>query len=149
MATIRLPNDFKDFLKLLNANRVEYLLIGGYAVGYYGYPRATGDMDIWVAVNPENADKIVVALKKFGFAVPELSAELFLRQNQIVRMGLPPMRIELTTTISGVNFEECYPARVVAELDDVKVNLIDLKHLKINKKASGRYKDLNDLENLP
>jgi len=136
-------------LKLLNANRVEYLLIGGYAVGYHGYPRATGDMDVWVAVNPENADKIVVALKEFGFAVPELSAELFLRQNQIVRMGVPPMRIELTTTISGVDFEECYAARVVAELDGVKVNLINLKHLKINKKASGRYKDLNDLENLP
>jgi len=136
-------------LKLLNAKRVEYLLIGGYAVGYHGYPRATADMDIWVAVNPENADKIVVALKEFGFAVPGLSAGLFLRQNQIIRMGVPPMRIELTTTISGVDFEECYAARVVAELDGVKVNLINLKHLKINKKASGRYKDLNDLENLP
>jgi len=106
-------------------------------------------MDIWVAVNPENADKIVVALKEFGVAVPGLSAGLFLRQNQIIRMGVPPMRIELTTTISGVDFEECYAARVVAELDGVKVNLINLKHLKINKKASGRYKDLNDLENLP
>ena len=136
-------------MKLLNANRVEYLLIGGYAVGYHGYPRATGDMDIWVAVNPENAAKTVVALKEFGFDVPELSAELFLRQNQIVRMGVPPMRIELTTTISGVNFEECYAARVVAELDGVKVNLIHLRHLKINKKAAGRHKDLNDLENLP
>jgi hypothetical protein len=124
-------------------------LIGGYAVGYHGYPRATGDMDVWVAVNPENADRIVVALKQFGFAVPELSAELFLRQNQIVRMGLPPVRIELTTTISGVEFQECYAAKVVAELDGIKVNLIDLKYLKINKKASGRYKDLNDLENLP
>jgi hypothetical protein len=134
---------------LLNAKRVEYLLIGGYAVGYHGYPRATADMDIWVAVNPENADKIVVALKEFGFAVPGLSAGLFLRQNQIIRMGVPPMRIELTTTISGVDFEECYAARVVAELDGVKVNLINPKHLKINKKASGRYKDLNDLENLP
>ena len=111
MATIRLPSDFKDFLKLLNANQVEYLLIGGYAVGYHGYPRATGDMDVWVAVNPENADRIVVALKQFGFAVPELSAELFLRQNQIVRMGLPPVRIELTTTISGVEFQECYAVR--------------------------------------
>jgi predicted nucleotidyltransferase len=149
MATIRLPNDFKDFLKLLNGNRVEYLLIGGYAVGYHGYPRATGDMDIWVAINPENADRIAVALKEFGFAVPQLSAELFLRQNQIVRLGVPPVRIELMTTISGVEFQECYLARVVAELDGVKVNLIDLKHLKINKKACGRYKDLNDLENLP
>ena len=82
-------------------------------------------MDVWVAVNPENADRIVVALKQFGFTVPELSAELFLRQNQIVRMGLPPVRIELMTTISGVEFQECYAAKVVAELDGIKVNLIE------------------------
>lgn len=124
-------------------------MIGGYAVGYHGYPRATGDMDIWVAVKPENAGKIVFVLKTFGFAVPELSAELFLRPNQIIRMGVPPLRIEITTTISGVDFEECYAARLVAELDGVKVNMISLKDLKINKQASGRYKDLNDLENLP
>ena len=137
------------FFEVAECVPVRYLFIGGYAVDYHGYSRATADMDIWISVDLDNADRIVVALKQFGFAVPELSAELFLRQNQIVRMGLPPVRIGLTTTISGVEFQECYAAKVVAELDGIKVNLIDLKHLKINKRASGRYKDLNDLENLP
>ncbi len=86
MATIHLPSDFKEFLKLLNAHQVEYLLIGGYAVGYHGYPRATADMDIWVAMNPSNAQRIVVALKEFGFDLPELSPELFLKEWQIIRM---------------------------------------------------------------
>jgi hypothetical protein len=95
MATIRLPADFKEFLKLLGVHEVEYLLIGGYAVGYHGYPRATGDMDVFVASHQENADKLVAALKEFGFDLPELSAELFLKENQVVRMGVPPLRIEL------------------------------------------------------
>src|SRR3972149_7538003 len=149
MATIHLPPDFKEFLQLLNAHHVEYLLIGGYAVGYHGYPRATADMDVWIAIHPHNAEKIVTVLKEFGFDLPELSADLFLTEHQIIRMGVPPVRIEITTTISGVTFEECYAERVVDVLDGVEVNLIDLKHLKINKKARGRPKRLNDLENLP
>lgn len=149
MATIRLPSDFKEFLKLLNAHKVKYLVIGGYAVGYHGYPRATADMDIWIAMHPQNASKLVTVLKEFGFRIPDLSAELFLKENQIIRMGVPPVRLEITTSISGVQFDECYRERVVAKVDGVQINLIGLKHLKINKKASGRYKDLNDLENLP
>lgn len=149
MAMIQLPPDFKEFLKLLKEHEVAYLLIGGYAVGYHGYPRATADLDIWVAIHPHNAEKIVTALKAFGFNVPELSKDLFLRKDQIVRMGVPPVRLEIVTTISGVEFDECYQERIVDILDGVEVNLIDLKHLKVNKKASGRHKDLNDLENLP
>ena len=149
MATIRLPPDFKEFLKLLNARQVEYLLIGGYAVGYHGYPRATADMDIWIAMHPTNAHKVVAVLKEFGFDLPELSPEMFLKEWQIIRMGVPPVRIEIATTISGVDFAECYAGRVVDTLDGVKVNLIGLKHLKANKKASGRHQDLADLENLP
>ena len=149
MATTHLPPDFKEFLKLLNAHQVEYLLIGGYAVGYYGYPRATADMDIWIAMNPANSDRIVAVLKEFGFDLPELSPELFLKEWQIIRLGVPPVRIELATTISGVNFGECYAKRVVDVLDGVKVNVISLKHLKANKNASGRHQDLAALENLP
>lgn len=149
MATVHLPPDFKEFLKLLQAHQVEYLLIGGYAVGYHGYPRATADMDVWVAIHPQNADRLVAVLKEFGFDVPELSAELFLKEHQVIRMGVPPLRIEIVTTISGVSFQECYPERVEALLDGVQVHLISLRHLKINKRASGRHKDLNDLENLP
>ena len=145
----RLPPDFKEFLKLLNDHDIEYLLIGGYAVGYHGYPRATADMDIWIAMTPVNADRIVKVLKEFGFDLPELSIDLFLKEWQIIRLGVPPVRIEIATMISGVNFSECYDERVLDVLDGVKVNLISLKHLKMNKKAAGRHQDLSDLENLP
>jgi hypothetical protein len=148
MATVNLPPDFKEFLQLLSAHHVEYLLIGGYAVAYHGYPRATADMDIWIALHPQNAEK-VVAIKAFGFDLPELSAALFLKEGQIIRMGVPPLRIEIATSISGVCFEECYAARVIDIPDEVEVNLISLTHLIANKKAASRYKDLNDLDNLP
>jgi len=133
---------------LLNAHHVEYLLIGGYAVNYYGYPRATADMDIWIAVHPTNADRVVAALKDFGFDVPDLSAELFLQEWQIIRLGVPPVRIEISTTVSGVDFSACYADRVEDTLDGVPVNLISLDHLKRNKKAAGRHQDLADLEHL-
>jgi hypothetical protein len=143
---IVLPPDFKEFLNLLKGKSIQYLLIGGYAVGYHGYPRATNNMDIWIAIAPKTAEQMVLALREFGFDTPELSKELFLRENSIVRMGIAPMRIEILTTISGVNFDECFRQRVV---DEIEVNIISLKQLKINKKASGRHKDLDDIENLP
>jgi hypothetical protein len=134
---------------LLNAHQVDYLLIGGYAVSYHGYPRATVDMDVWIARNPANAKKIVTVLDEFGFQSPELTTELFLKEKRIVRMGVPPLRIEVTTGIDGVEFDECYAERISDSIDGVPVNLINLRHLKINKQASGRPKDLNDLEHLP
>jgi hypothetical protein len=146
---IVLPPDFKEFLKLLNEHDVRYLLIGGYAVGYHGYARATEDMDIWVAVHPENAHKIVNVLKDFGFDSPDLTAALFLQEDKIIRMGLAPIRLEITTSISGVVFDECYANRILDEIDGIAVSLIDLQNLKKNKKASGRAKDLADLEKLP
>lgn len=148
MATT-LPPDFKEFLRLLNAADVECLLIGGHAVAFHGYPRATADLDIWVAMSPENADRMVGVLHEFGFSVEALSPELFQRENAIVRFGLPPMRIEVLTTLSGVTFDECYRHRVLTTIDGVPVAIISLQHLRINKLASGRLKDLADLENLP
>jgi hypothetical protein len=149
MGTSLLPADFKDFLKLLNSKQVEYLLIGGYAVGYYGYSRATADIDIWIAINPTNAERVAQAISEFfGYPVEGATSELFLQENKVARMGVPPFRIEVLTSISGVSFEECYADRTVDILDDVQVNLISLKHLKLNKQASGRLKDLNDLEHL-
>lgn len=145
---LTLPPDFKEFLKLLKEHDVRYLLIGGYAVGYHGYPRATEDLDIWVAIHPDNAQKIVTVLKVFGFDDPALEPELFLQKSKIIRMGFPPMRLEITTSISGVEFEECYRTRIADKLDGVEVDLIDLEHLKKNKKASGRAKDIADIENL-
>ena len=146
---IGLPQDFKDFLRLLDAEAVEYLLIGGYAVAYHGYPRATEDIDIWLASSPQNAQRIIRALKEFGFDVPELSPDLFLKPESIVRMGVPPLRIELSTTISGVDFAECYRARVTEAIDGITVSIINLTDLKKNKRASGRHRDLDDLERLP
>ncbi|MCX6034774.1 MAG: hypothetical protein NTV38_07335 [Chloroflexi bacterium] len=118
---IELPLDFKEFLKLLNEKDVRYLLIGGYAVGYHGYPRATNDLDIWIAVHPENAERVVQALREFGFALPELTPDLFLQENKIVRMGNPPMRLEITTGISGVEFDECYASCIVDIFDGIEV----------------------------
>ncbi len=149
MAIIHLPQDFEEFLKLLNKNKVEYLLVGGYAVGYYGYPRATADMDIWVATSQKNAGRIISVLKEFGFDVPDLSEDIFLKEKQVIRMGQPPMRIELLTTLSGVGFDECFKKRTQAEISGIKVNVISLKHLKTNKAAAGRYSDKADLEKLP
>ena len=149
MDMISLPQDFKEFLKLMNYYKIEYLLIGGFAVAYHGYPRATGDMDIWIAINTNNAKKMVNVLKDFGFNVPELSDDLFLRKKKVVRMGVPPIRIEILTDISGVKFDECYKLKICDVIDGIEMNIIDLKNLKKNKKASGRLRDLLDIENLP
>lgn len=149
MPTILLPPDFKEFLQLLNDHQVEYLLIGGYAVGYHGYPRATGDMDVWIALNPLNAERVVAALTAFGFGATAISADLFQQPNKVIRMGNPPLRIEVLTTISGIVFQEAYAERVVDVIDGVTLHIISLDWLKRNKAASGRLKDLSDLENLP
>lgn len=149
MEKLPLPPDFKDFLKLLNSEAVEYLLVGGYAVGNYGYPRATGDLDIWIAANAVNAAKVARVLLQFGFSAEAVTAEMFSKPDQIVRMGVPPVCIDVITSASGVDFSECYARRNVRMIDGVEVNIIHPDDLKRNKKASGRTKDLNDLENLP
>jgi hypothetical protein len=133
----------------LNENNVKYLLIGGYAVSYYGYVRPTGDMDIWIPFDRENAEKVVQALRQFGFTSKDLTPELFLKPKSIIRMGVPPMRLEVSNYIDGVEFDKCYNELELLKLDDLTIPLISLKYLKINKKASGRLKDLNDLEHLP
>jgi len=149
MATIQLPPDFKEFFQLLNANQVEYLLVGGYAVAYHGHPRATGDLDIWIATNPKNAAKLLAVLEQFGFGKTGVSADLLMEAHRVIRMGMPPVRIEIQTAISGVDFEECYARKVVTTLDGIPVAIISSNDLKRNKRAAGRHKDLSDLENLP
>ena len=145
---IEFPRDFKEFLQLLNSKKIDYLVIGGYAVGYHGYPRATGDMDIWIAINEQNAIKMVEALKEFGFDLPELQKELFLIEQKVIRMGIPPMRLEILTSIDGVNFKTCFNNRIIADFGDFKVNFISKDDLLINKRASGRSQDLVDFEKL-
>lgn len=135
-------------MKLLNSKQVEYLVIGGWAVGFYGYPRATGDMDIWVSRSLQNASKLIESLKEFGFDVPNLSSAFFTMENQVTRLGLPPLRIKILTTISGVSFEKCFSNRQTIIMNDVMINIIGLEDLKKNKLAAKRFKDLDDFEKL-
>ena len=117
-------------------------------MGYHGYIRATADLDIWVPRDSENATRLVAALLAFGFDVPGLAAVLFTETGRVVRMGVPPMRIEFLTSIAGVEFDDCYGSRVVAEWSGVDVPVISLDNLKVNERASGRLKDLSNLDYL-
>ena len=144
-----LPGDFKEFLKLLNDREVEYLLVGGYAVGYHGYPRTTADMDVWVAISTENAEKLVSVFIEFGMLSDEVDTSLFMTLGNIVRMGMAPIRIEVLNDIDGVEFQACFVRSSTVEMDGIEVNLISLADLRANKLASGRHKDLDDLEHLP
>jgi hypothetical protein len=143
-----LNQDFKEFIQSLNDNAVRYLLVGGYAVALHGYPRYTKDLDIWVDSADENAARIIKALQQFGFGSLDLKESDFTTPDQVVQLGYPPNRIDMLTSLSGVEFSECYASRVVEEIDGVPVSFIDLENLKKNKKATGRHQDLADVENL-
>ncbi len=140
--------DFKEFLKLLNENSVEYMVVGGYAVGFHGFPRYTGDIDIWVNATISNAEKVLKTLDEFGFGNFNLSQEDFLIKKNLFQLGNPPFRIDILTSIDGVSFNETYRKKIVKIIDDVEINFIGLNELIKNKQASGRDKDLLDLKNL-
>ena len=148
MEKISLPQDFSDFLKLLIEKKVKFLLISGYAVTYHGYPRYTGDIDFFVEATTLNANKLVEVVKQFGFEAPNLKADLFTTLGKIVRLGKEPFRIEILNKIDGLTFEEAYPNRVSVSCGEFDIPVISLKDLKKNKAASGRAKDIADLENL-
>ena len=141
--------DFKEFIELLNKHKVEYLVVGGYAVAVHGYPRFTGDIDFWVKPSKENANKIIKTLNEFGFEGYDISEKDFSEKDRVVQLGFPPNRIDLITGISGLEFDSCFITKKVVEIAEVKVNFISLFHLRLNKKSTGRDKDLNDLNNLP
>lgn len=143
-----LSKDFREFIISLNENNVRYLVVGGYAVALHGCPRYTNDMDIWVKISPANAGRIIRALEDFGFGSLSLERDDFLEQDQIVQLGYAPERIDIITSLDGVEFEECYKSRVIADIDGLPVNFINLQHLKENKRATGRTQDLADAENL-
>lgn len=143
-----LPQDFREFLALLNSETIEYLVVGGYAVGFHGYPRPTGDLDVWVGVRADQASKLMGVLDRFGFGGAGATRELFLTPGRIVRMGVPPVRIEILNQLSGAEFATCYARRVEAVLDGVSVSLISRDDLVANKRSAGRAKDLNDLKHL-
>ncbi|MEI6430508.1 MAG: DUF6036 family nucleotidyltransferase [Pseudanabaena sp. ELA607] len=140
--------DFKEFIQLLNDNQVKYLVIGGYAVAVHGHPRYTKDIDIWIEISEENAQKLVTALTQFGFESLGLTSDDFQTPNQIIQLGYPPNRIDLITNPDGIDFQTCYDSKIEVILNDVPVKFINLDNLKKNKLASGRLQDLADLEKL-
>jgi len=143
-----LNQDFKEFIQSLNDNGVRYLVIGGYAVALHGYPRYTKDMDVWVEMTADNASKVVKALNQFGFGSLDLKESDFTVPDQIIQLGYPPRRIDILTTLPGVEFSECYSSRVITDIEGVSVSFIDVDNLIKNKKATGRHQDLADVENL-
>ncbi len=143
-----LNQDFREFIQSLNDNKARYLVVGGYAVALHGHPRYTKDIDIWIDMQADNANRVVKALKQFGFGSLDIKPDDLLIADQIIQLGYPPSRIDLITTLPGVKFEICYNSRVQAEIEGTTVNFIDLENLRKNKKASGRHQDLADLENL-
>lgn len=142
--------DFQDFLKSINATKVKYVLVGGYSVIFHGFPRTTGDLDIFVEVSKENYQKLSKAFFEFGLSVFDMTEENFLfNENMTVfSFGRAPVSIEILKEISGLSFEEVYANAIDTEIEEIPVKVIQLKDLIKNKKASGRAKDLNDLENL-
>ncbi|MDQ3002467.1 MAG: nucleotidyltransferase [Fibrobacterota bacterium] len=144
----KLNRDFKEFLALLLEEKVEFLLVGGYAVAFHGYPRFTGDMDILVGNDPGNAAKILLVLQKFGFGKPSISQSDLQTKGNVIQLGFPPVRIDLITSLDGVTNEEVFSDRIRAEFYGLSVPMISKPHLLQNKRATGRPRDLLDLENL-
>jgi hypothetical protein len=149
LKAMELQKDFKEFIVLLDKHDVAYLIVGGFAVAAHGYPRFTGDIDFWVKVDPENARRVVAALQEFGFSGPDISEADFLRPNYVVQLGYPPNRIDLLTSVTGLEFDECWQVREIVEVDGTPLNFLSLAHLKLNKRLAGRKKDELDLDNLP
>lgn len=145
---MELANDFVDFIRLLNRHSVAYMIVGGYAVMAHGEPRFTEDFDIWIRPEKSNAEKMMLVLKDFGFALKGISQEDFEQEEMVVQLGYPPLRIDILSSISGVGFEEAYPQRVIKKLGDIEMSFIGLKELIKNKDATGRKKDQLDSEQL-
>ena len=144
---IPFPKDFQDFLRLLTKYDVRYVVVSGYALGYHGYVRATGDLDLFVEISQENATRLVLVFREFGID-QGVTEEIFLEAGKMIRIGRPPLRLEILTQISGVSFQQCYSSREIVQIDDFHVCFIDLGNLIKNKKSTGRTKDIADVEYL-
>ncbi|HSI56228.1 MAG TPA: nucleotidyltransferase [Ideonella sp.] len=142
-----LNRDFKEFAELLNARGVEYLVVGGYALAAHGHPRYTGDIDFWLRPTQDNVERLLGVLKEFGFSSLGLAAADF-DADTVIQLGQPPRRIDLMTVIDGVEFDACYARREKVSLSGISLHIIGLEDFKTNKQATGRLKDLADLESL-
>ena len=143
-----LSPDFKEFIELLNAHNVQYLIVGGYALAFHGHPRYTKDIDVWIATNPENALRMLNVLKDFGFASLSLSQQDFLEQDNIIKIGFPPNRIDILTSVDGIQFADSVSESSIIKVDGIAIHLIGIHKLIENKTASGRLQDLADVEKL-
>ncbi|WP_420454854.1 DUF6036 family nucleotidyltransferase [Rubrivirga sp.] len=141
--------DFREFFESFKAHEVRYLVVGGYALGYHGYVRYTGDIDAWVEPTADNSSRVVAAFRDFGFESPGLTPDAFAVPDVIVQIGRPPLRIDVMTSPSGVTFGPCYTDRLIVDVDGFLLDVIGLECLKVNKAASGRPQDLGDLSRLP
>jgi hypothetical protein len=144
--------DFRDILSALSDEKADYLLVGAYALAFHGLPRATGDLDLWVRPSPENAARVLNALRRFGAPMEQFTREELEREDWVFQIGVVPRRIDLITSLSGLTFDEAWASRMQITLDDVESQVIDKASLIRNKKAAGRPRDLADaaaLEQLP
>ena len=145
---MKLEKDLREFIESLNSRRVDYIVVGGHAVAFHGHPRFTGHIDFFVRPSSQNAERLVEAITEFGFSELHLSADTFTRPNTVVQLGYPPNRIDLLTSISGVDFEEAWSNKAPGELDGLPVFFLGRDALLKNKRASGRDKDLVDVNKL-
>jgi hypothetical protein len=145
---MRLSRDFHELLECFAAHEVRYLIIGGWALAAHGVPRMTKDLDVWVWPDPDNAESVVRALVDFGFGDLGLSAHDFTDPDVVIQLGFPPNRVDLLTSPTGVDFEECWTDRLPLDLDGLIVTFIGREGLMANKRATRRPQDLVDIESL-
>lgn len=143
-----LAPDFRDPLRVFVAHDVRFLVVGAYALAVLGRPRATGDLDVWVDATPENAPLTLAALREFGSPLHDLDVADLSSPGIVYQIGLPPLRIDVLTKLSGVDFETAWPRRIVADFDGVDVPVIGREDFLVNKRATGRLKDRADAERL-
>ena len=144
----KLQSDLSEFIALLNSHAVEYVIVGGHAVAYHGHPRFTGDIDFFVRPTSANAARVLTVLNAFGFGDLGITADDLVAPEKVIQLGRAPNRIDILTSISGVDFDSAWRSRVPSELDGHAVSFIGLAELLQNKQASGRQKDLADIEKL-
>lgn len=143
-----LDKDFKEFIQLLNENDVKYLVIGGYAVAFHGYPRYTKDLDFWIWANPDNADRLLKTIQDFGLGMLNLSKEDLLDLDNVIQLGYEPNRIDIIVDLEGLDFESCYAHRVDSMMDSINVHFMGLDDLIKNKLSTGRMQDKVDADKL-
>ena len=145
---MEVQEDFREFLELLNKHKVQFIIVGGYALAFHGAPRYTGDIDVFVKPDNANAKRIINALDDFGFGSLDLNISDFTDQNKVIQLGVPPIRIDIITSISGVTWEEADASKELGQFGDVDVSYIGKKQFITNKRAIGRKKDQADIEAL-